>query len=381
MAVVRRTIKGQRFWVIDRRFKRIDGTEERYRRVAKVQNRAAAEAEERRLIETWELHGTLKPKPSPRGSTSTPKKASGKTWDDAVKHYRDVIAPTKKPSTRVSYAQVIEGAHMIHWQGLPLEDITRVEIEKWAAALAKEGLSASSQRNHHVVLRSVVKSVVGLMLDEAPSFPPLPKVGRTAIEAPDPDDVEKLLNEKDDPKQPKLVNDQRRAARLAFALAAYAGLRAGEVRALRRRDVDFRRGIITVRLARTYGQEAAPKSGHEREIPITAPLLKLLKPRLKAMPENPMAYVSMSIDRRGKDKVWGDYGFRQALRRACRRLGIEGDRYHGLRHYFATSLFASGKVDARTVQGLLGHSSLEVTQRYAHHSMDRARAAVEAVWG
>ncbi len=41
--------------------------------------------------------------------------------------------------------------------------------------------------------------------------------------------------------------------RIAFALAAYAGLRAGEVRALRRMDVDLDGGVIVVRQARTRG--------------------------------------------------------------------------------------------------------------------------------
>lgn len=34
-------------------------------------------------------------------------------------------------------------------------------------------------------------------------------------------------------------------------------------------------------------------------------------------------------------------------------------------------------MDARTVQGLLGRASLDVTQRYAHHDKERAREAVK----
>ena len=76
MAVVRRMIKGQKYWVIDRRFTS-PTNEERYRRVAKVQNRSAAEAEERALIEVWQQYGTLKPEVP----TKTPKKkVKGKTW-------------------------------------------------------------------------------------------------------------------------------------------------------------------------------------------------------------------------------------------------------------------------------------------------------------
>ena len=128
--------------------------------------------------------------------------------------------------------------------------------------------------------------------------------------------------------------------------------------------------MITVRVARSVGVEAAPKSGDSREIPIADPLFNRLKDRCEGL--RPDDHVCCM----GDGQPWGDQGMLAALKRACKRLKIDGARYHGLRHYFATTLFGGG-ADARTVQGLLGHSSLEVTQRYAHFQADRARAAIE----
>lgn len=187
-------------------------------------------------------------------------KGKGKTWDDAVIHYMRVIAPTKKPSTRWGYEQVLKGENTERWVGVPLLQITRAKIDEWAADLASKQIKASTQRNHHIVLRTGLKAAVGVLIDEAPSSPPLPRVGQTAVQTPDAEDVEALINEVDEPDVCELHRKQRQAARLAFALAAYAGLRAGEVRALRRRDVDLKRRVITVRLSRTRGEEAPPKS-------------------------------------------------------------------------------------------------------------------------
>jgi integrase len=54
--------------------------------------------------------------------------------------------------------------------------------------------------------------------------------------------------------------------RVTFLLAAYAGLRAGEIRGLRWRDVDRAAGHLVVRERICHGEVATPKSGHERVV-------------------------------------------------------------------------------------------------------------------
>ena len=55
------------------------------------------------------------------------------------------------------------------------------------------------------------------------------------------------------------------------------------------------------------------------------------------------------------EKLWG----------ACRRAGLREIRWHDLRHSFASQLAAAG-VPLRQVQEWLGHSTINMTMRYAH---------------
>ena len=71
-----------------------------------------------------------------------------------------------------------------------------------------------------------------------------------------------------------------------------------------------------------------------------------------------------------------EYNFRMAVKRS----GLKDLRFHDLRHTFATRLVRSG-ADIYAIQKLLGHKSLEMTSRYAHHDVESLRKAMDTVNG
>lgn len=158
--------------------------------------------------------------------------------------------------------------------------------------------------------------------------------------------------------------------RYAAALC-FTGMRAGEVTALRVRDVDTNRGIIHVARSLSPGRngelvEQSPKSHKEREVPLT----ELLRPHLDE-----------ALRGKGPDDLVFDgpdggrltnHNFTRAVRWQKLRvaLGRPDLRVHDLRHTFATILFDAG-ASAPDVQATPGHSSLQVTERYS-----RAREGV-----
>jgi len=66
---------------------------------------------------------------------------------------------------------------------------------------------------------------------------------------------------------------------------------------------------------------------------------------------------------------------RTAFKNSCKRAGIKNLRFHDLRHTFATRLVLAG-VDLATVSKLLGHSSIQMTMRYAHPTPEALKSAV-----
>lgn len=69
---------------------------------------------------------------------------------------------------------------------------------------------------------------------------------------------------------------------------------------------------------------------------------------------------------------------RREWRAATARLGLHGVRFHDLRHTFASWLIQSG-ADLQHVRDFLGHSTVAVTQRYAHLRTEHLRRALERI--
>jgi integrase len=284
---------------------------------------------------------------------------SKSTFSDAVRHFRKTHLRTLKPSTRATYEDRLTRLLVPRFGSVALADITGDMLAALDVDLVKDELSSSSRRNAHIVFRSVLRVAVDAgLLDAMPKLPKLPKVGRRIPHSMHREDLEAILA-KSSPR-----------ARLAFSLAAFAGLRRGEVTGLRWSDVDLKGGVITVRRAVTRGEETTPKSGNHRAVPIAAPLRALVE-EATATKKSPWAPVTVTI----KGKAWAEDGLNQAFQRAQARAGRIGFSFHSLRHFFITELFRN-RVPAPAVQRLAGHAELTTTQLYADMVASDLKAAI-----
>jgi len=142
-------------------------------------------------------------------------------------------------------------------------------------------------------------------------------------------------------------------------LAAHAGLRRGEIRALRCGDCELDRGRLVVRLSRYRSHTGTTKSGQEREVPLT--------PQLRA------ALQAGKVDQRSREefaalstqgKPWGNAGPYRVFQAILVRLKLPRVRLHALRAFFVTTLL-NGHVPTHVVRELVGHGDLATTQGYA----------------
>lgn len=178
--------------------------------------------------------------------------------------------------------------------------------------------------------------------------------------------------------------------RLLVLLAAWCGLRFGELTALRRRDIDVVEGTITVEQAAvTVGGTrmiTTPKSAAGRRtvyLPphllddVTSHLTEFTRPGLDSLvfpgtdglPVTPgQVYGHVPRPRGKRKRVHAGTGFY----RARAEIGRPDFRFHDLRHFAATMAAISGATTKELMQ-FAGHSDITVAMRYQEAVNDRKR--------
>lgn len=156
---------------------------------------------------------------------------------------------------------------------------------------------------------------------------------------------------------------------VVFLLTAFrTGLRLGELTALAWPDVDLNRRVIHVRSAHSAGVLSDPKSGKSRVVDLSPALAEALA----AMPRHPKS--RFVFTRRDGTPLTRD-NIKNVMQITAREAGLPPIRPHDMRHSFASQLVMAGTPLA-VVKSLLGHSTLEMTMRYAHLSPETLRDAV-----
>ena len=143
------------------------------------------------------------------------------------------------------------------------------------------------------------------------------------------------------------------------------GLRRAELLGLAWDDVDYKANILRVKDSKSEGKG-------KRTIPLNDRLKAALEDLWLARQMAPDPKSAWVFDKGGKPFVEVKRGFKSA----CRAAGVANFRFHDLRHTFASKLVGQG-VPLLEVSQLLGHTSLDMTMRYAHLSPDHLKRAVQ----
>ena len=271
--------------------------------------------------------------------------------ETAAEIERFLSSPALSDATRGAYGvDVGEFASWLHARGLGLEDVDARVFAEYAAAVGADRpgrrprkLAPATVARKLAAVRSFLRTALGPA--RVPDVALAGRKRRRLPHAPRPAETDALLARLDGGGPLALRN------RALFELVYSAGLRARETVDLELADVDFEQELVLVR----------GKGGKERAVPLgeeAAYRLRLYledaRPKLARGAEN-----RLFLSARGRPLDTS------TLRRLL-------PNPHRLRHAFATDLLEGG-ADLRTIQELLGHSSLSTTQVYSHVDAKRLR--------
>lgn len=169
---------------------------------------------------------------------------------------------------------------------------------------------------------------------------------------------------------------------IAFMLLT--GMRYGEVACLLQSDVDYAKNVIHITKTVTTDENGKtivgpPKSDSgERDIPITESMKSVLHTQ-----KEKMCIIKGTLDLEMEDKVFStpyynmpsDEVINNAISEVLQRLeqkkkGVAFFTSHALRDTFATRFLETHPEDYKTLQVLLGHSSIKITMDLYAHVLD-----------
>ncbi|MHB8690029.1 MAG: tyrosine-type recombinase/integrase [Solirubrobacteraceae bacterium] len=329
------------------------------------------------------------------------RQTQGPTFREVAAGYLDWLGRVKgaKPATLRDYGYVLAEPGTPHRRGQgrslghvmralgdkPAGSVTTRDIEKLLDMVAATGVSPRAVNK----VQAIVSAVYMYGMKESTfALPRNPASGADKRREPHPavlryytpDEVEALARAMADglhrggsrPARTadEIAEDEQDAA--IIRVAAYTGLRLGELLALRWQHVDFAGSVVTVSRAMSAGTETSTKSGRVRRVALpeqAAAALDRLSRREHFTDESELVFVNPL------GRPLDPSALRRRFKRARDAAGLRPLRFHDLRHSYGSLLAASG-VDVVTIKEVMGHSALSTTARYLHARPVSEQAAV-----
>lgn len=259
-----------------------------------------------------------------------------------------------KPSAIRSYDASLRGRVLPALGRFRLSDITRADVQRLADSMLGENLDPSTIRNTIMPLRAIYKrslrdSLVALNPTAGLELPAV-RGRRDRIASPG--------------EAGKLIDALPEGDRALWATAIYAGLRWGEIAALRWEDVDLAANIV--RVERSYDDKAreyvAAKSRAGRR---TVPVSRTLRDHLISHKLRSGRHEGLVFGVTGETPIPYSTARTRATA-AWKKAELDGIAPHECRHTFASLMIAAG-VNAKALSTYMGHANISITMdRYGH---------------
>jgi integrase/recombinase XerD len=284
---------------------------------------------------------------------------------DDIQAFRNYLQAERGLAANTLQAYTRDLDRFARWAATALADYltpTLRDLSHYLDFLREEGLAPPSVARHLVALKVFYRF---LRLEERTTDGTVDLLGSPGLwqripQVLSPDAVTRLLD------APLAEADRYYLRDRALLEMMYAtGCRASEVVGLKQADLHLDGSFCKV----------SGKGGKQRLVPLGRHAVNALRayfdrlrPRLTASSSAEEVFVSRGGRRLTREMLW------VLVKKYVRRAGLHAKvSPHTLRHSFATHLLAGG-ADLRAVQELLGHASIQTTQRYTHVDRDRLRA-------
>jgi integrase len=282
---------------------------------------------------------------------------------------------TKKPKTVAGYTSLLDTLILPRWRDTKLRDITHADVQRWISQLSVDGsvrtegkgLAASRVIQAHQCMSAVLKYAIRTER--------LSKNAATGVDLPRKASAEhRYLTHAQLLRLAHILDDADLGA-LTLVLG-YCGLRTGEARALRARDIKDHTITVRASVTKVDGKgyvEGATKTHRTRWVPVP----EFLWDRLEYLTEGaePDQLVFPGRD----DGYLTDFEYRRWFDQAAKEIGVLGLTPHELRHTCA-SLAISAGANIKAVQRLLGHETASMTlDEYGHLFSDDLTAVATSL--
>ena len=294
--------------------------------------------------------------------------------DPALAGFAEYLSAERgmSPRTLDAYMSDIAQFAATRWRGAKppyrWDEVGEVDAAAFLSALVKGGASATTARRKLSSLRTLYRYLRREGLAQSSPFHALrgPRMARTLPATLSCDDVKRLVERPVEDLAAKRVGEYaalRDAAVFEFLYST--GCRISEALAVKWGEIDFARGTVVV----------TGKGAKDRLVVLGEPALAALERlRLATGAIDPtLAADGGRVFLSDRKRPLGARCVERRMKRYLAECDLPADLSpHKLRHSFATHMLDAG-ADLRSVQEMLGHSSLSTTQIYTHVSVERLK--------